>query len=53
MLSWVTGTVYSDEALRRLFTLRFARRLEYAPRRRPAVAAIQLPLLPEETAATG
>jgi putative transposase len=28
VLSWVTGAVYSDEELRRLFTLRFARRLD-------------------------
>jgi hypothetical protein len=28
VLSWVTGTVSSEEALRRLFTLRFARRLD-------------------------
>ncbi len=28
VLSWITGTVYSDEELRRLFTLRFARRLD-------------------------
>jgi hypothetical protein len=29
VLSWVTGTVYLDEELRRLFTLRFARRLDH------------------------
>jgi hypothetical protein len=28
VLSWVTGTVYADEELRRLFTVRFARRLD-------------------------
>jgi putative transposase len=28
VLSWVTGTVYPDEDLRRLFTLRFSRRLD-------------------------
>jgi hypothetical protein len=28
VLSWVTGTVYSEEEQRRLFTLRFARRLD-------------------------
>jgi hypothetical protein len=28
VLSWVTGTVYPDQELRRLFTVRFARRLD-------------------------
>ena len=28
VLSWVLGMVYSDEELRQLFTLRFARRLD-------------------------
>ncbi len=28
VLSWVTGTVYPDEELRRLFTVRFTRRLD-------------------------
>lgn len=28
VLSWVTGTMYSNEELRRLFTVRFARRLD-------------------------
>ena len=28
VLSWVSGTAYPDEELRRLFTLRFARRLD-------------------------